>query len=107
MIDIAALTRFREQRFFNGWDGYVGAEAVDASEEAIRSLIDTLIALGPEGSEAAVRHEVGQCVERFNELDDGWICTIEREDICECLANVVDLCGLDGSADWVDDGRDW
>jgi hypothetical protein len=50
---------------------------------------------------------VRRCVKRFNKLDDGWICTIEREDICDCLAQIVDLCGMDGSADWVDEDRDW
>ncbi len=107
MLDIPGLQQFRGQRFFAGWDGYVAAEKVQASEDSIRSLIDALVALGPRGSKRTVRREVRACVERFNELDDGWICTIEREGIVECLGQIVDLCGMDGSAEWVDDGRDW
>ena len=107
MLDIPGLQQIRELRFFAGWDGYVAAEKVKAAEDSIRSLIDALVALGPEGSKRSVRREVQACVERFNELDDGWICTIEREDIVERLGHIVNLCGLDGSAEWVDDGRNW
>jgi hypothetical protein len=107
MQDIPGLQQVRERRFFEGWDGYVAAEKVTASEDSIRSLIDALVALGPKGSKRTVRREVRHCVERFNELDEGWICTIEREDIVECLGQIVDLCGMDGSAEWVDEGRNW
>jgi hypothetical protein len=107
MLDIPGLQQFRGQRFFEGWDGYVAAEKVKASEDSIRTLIDALVSLGSDGVKKAVRRAVRQCVERFNEMDGGWICTIEREDIVECLGRIVDLCGMDGSAEWVDDGRDW
>jgi hypothetical protein len=107
MLDIAALQQYRQERFFAGWDGYVPDQKVKASEESIRTLIDALVALGPKGSKRTVRKEVRACVERFNDLDEGWICTIEREDIVECLGHIVDLCGMDGTAEWVDDGRDW
>jgi len=70
-------------------------------------LIDNLIALGPAAHRALMRGAVHDCVERFNELDQGWIHTIEREDICDCLSRVVELCGLDGSADWIGEDREW
>ena len=107
MIDLAALRQFREQRYFADWDGSVPEEAIAAFEESIRKLVDTLIAVGPAASEPQVQEAVHACVAHFNELDQGWICTIEREDICDCLGQVVDLCGLDGSADWVAENRDW
>lgn len=107
MLDIPGLRRLREQPQFDGWAGYVPAGKVRAAEDAIRALVDALAALGPDGSLRAVRREVRRCVERFNELDDGWICTIEREDIVDGLGRLVDLCGMDGTAEWVDDGREW
>jgi hypothetical protein len=107
MLDIAALRRLREERFFAAWDGCVPSESVEASEQAIRSLLDDLVALGPAASKEEVRHSVHQCVERFNGLDRGWICTIEREDICDCLARIVEHCGMDSSAEWIAENREW
>jgi hypothetical protein len=107
MLDVTALKQFREQRFFAGWVGSVAPESVAASEQTIRALIDSLVALGPAAPETAVQEAVHDCVERFNELDQGWISTIEREDICDCLSRVVELCGLDSSADWIAENREW
>src|SRR5579859_1238666 len=106
MLDIAALGQFRERRFFAAWDGSVANDLVAASEKSIRLLIDRLIALGPAAAESAVQQAIHDCVEHFNELDQGWICTIEREDICDCLSRVVEYCGLDGSADWIAENRE-
>lgn len=107
MFDIDGLRRARKERFFAAWDGRVAAKAVEAAEEAIRSLIDGLIALGPCGTETDVREKVDQCVEQFNQLDNGWITTIERDDIGDCLSRIVGLCGMDRSADWVAENRVW
>jgi len=43
---------------------------------------------------SVLRHLVRKSVLQFNELNDGWICTIEREDICEELDRVIELCGF-------------
>ena len=83
MVNIVALRRLREQRFFDGWDELIDREHVEASETSVRRLIDDLIALGPQPAEEAVRGAVDECLRRFNDLDNGWICTTEREDICE------------------------
>jgi len=42
----------------------------------------------------------------FNELNDGWICTIEREDIFDTICEAIELCGLSCDEDWLDD-REW
>jgi hypothetical protein len=106
MADISPLQGLREQRFFDGWDTFVTPERVEASEASIRRLIDDLIALGANPSEAAVRRAVEACVRRFNDLDDGWICTIEREDIYEQVGRAVEACGFDCQEDWLQ-ARDW
>jgi hypothetical protein len=55
--------------------------------------------------------EIDRCVQRFNDLDQiweyHWILTIEREDICEELRDLIALCGYDGwEEEWIR-GRDW
>jgi hypothetical protein len=106
MADRAALRLLRGQRFFDGWDEFVSPEHVAASEASVRRLIDDLLALGPERTEEAARLAVDECVRRFNDLDDGWICTIEREDMYEQICRVVDACGFDCQEDWLDE-REW
>jgi len=93
-MHVDALEQHREQRFFRAWDGFVAAEHVSASEEAVRRLIDGVLAIGPVLDERTARRLVRQSVLRFNELNDGWICTIEREDICEELDRIIELCGF-------------
>jgi hypothetical protein len=107
MAEIAGLLRLREERFFDGWDEFVEDERVAASEASVRQLIDDLITIGPGLSEKAARAAVDACVRRFNALDDeGWICTIEREDIYEQVGRVIDLCGFEYGEEWVSE-RNW
>jgi hypothetical protein len=75
-------------------------------ETSVRRLVEELIALGPELTEAAARQAVDECIRRFNGLDDGWICTIEREDICEQVGRAIDLCGFVYAEEWLNE-RDW
>ena len=100
------LEGLRASRFFESWDGSIAPEHIEASEGILCRLIDDLIALGPDRTEDATRRVVEACVQRFNEIDDGWICTIEREDIYEQVGRVVDVCGFEYDEDWLD-GRDW
>jgi hypothetical protein len=106
MDDLTTWQRLREQRCFAGWDGYVAPEHVAAAEASVHRLIDDLIALGPTLTEEAARRAVDACVRRFNDIDDGWICTMEREDIYEQVGRVVVACGFDCQEDWLDE-RDW
>lgn len=106
MAKIAGLKRLRQARFFEGWDEFVSARRVKAAEGYLQKLIDELVALGPRMSEDAARRAVGACVRRFNRIDDGWICTIEREDIFEQICRLIDLCGFEYEEDWIGD-RDW
>lgn len=106
MADLTALRRRREGRFFEDWDDSISAERVAASESNLRRLIDDLLALGPGPTEEAARRVVDACVRRFNDLDDGRICTIEREGIFDQIGRVIDACGLDYDEDWLDE-RDW
>ena len=107
MADIAGLRRLREERFFAGWDESVGPERVTSSETSVRRLIDDLLAHGPDLSEDAARAAVDEFVRRFNALDDdGWIYTIEREDIYEQVGRAIDLRGFEYGEEWGSE-RDW
>jgi hypothetical protein len=73
----------------------------------LADTLDALIALGPKGSVKDSKDVLRRCIERYNELDEGFICTIEREELCDILYEIGDLCGLGSEGDWVDEWRDW
>ena len=107
MADISALQRLREEHFFDNWNEWIAPELVASSEANVLRLIDDLIAVGPQLPEHEARRAVDECVRRFNDLDeDGWIFTIERDDIFEQIGRVVDLCGFDYDEEWVSE-REW
>lgn len=102
------LQPFRDRRFFESWDEFVDAKRIKAAEASVRKLVEDLAALGaPPPPEADARRAVSRCVKHFNRMDgDGWICTIEREDIAECIGDLVEACGFEWDEDWLDD-REW
>ena len=106
MADRRALKKLCGERFFENWDEFLSPERVRASEGSVHLLVDALLALGPKPAGRAARSAVDACVRRFNDLDDGWICTIEREDIGDQIGRVVEACGFEYDEDWLDE-RDW
>jgi len=106
MSNIEALKRRRSEPVLAGWAGYVAEGLWNQSVASAHRLIDDLIGLGSDPKEADVKAAVDRCVVRFNELDDGWICTIEREDLFELICEVVGLAGFECDEDWVDE-REW
>ena len=92
---------------FQDWEGVVAAGKLDACRrivcEAARRLVESAEATKPE--RAAI---VRTAVHRLNEVDDGFICTIEREDLCDHLVAIGTAAGLSSAEidDALDD-RDW
>ena len=107
MSDLDALQERRGREPFRVWeDGPVTAERVAAANAAYHQLLGDFIAFGPSPAEADARAAVDACVRRFNALDDGWIMTIERDDIAEILWDVIERAGFEGEANWLDE-REW
>lgn len=107
----AALTKYRQRMAdgkiadFADWD--VTAQQRAAVRRALLGALDKLIALGRYGKVEAATEILRKCVERLNALDEGFICTIEREELCDILYAIGDFCGMDPDEEWVDEWRDW
>jgi hypothetical protein len=91
--------------FFGDWPITEPQRA--ACRKALGDTLDALIALGPRGTPDQASEVLQHCVERYNALDDGFICTIEREELSEILYEIGDLCGLPSDEDWLDEWREW
>ena len=102
------LAKLRGKRFLESWDTFVDCRMVNRSEASVQKLVEDLILLGDDPDEAKARKAVARCVKRFNRMDetDGWINTIEREDISDVIDGLVTACGFEPDEDWLDD-RDW
>ena len=99
---IDALIERRKQPLFGGWAGFVSDERMRQSVGSVTQLIDDLVALGSTADESSVEKSVRRCVECFNDIDDGWITTIEREEICDAISQIVSLGGLTFDEAWLD-----
>jgi hypothetical protein len=100
--------KLRETRWFEGWEGMVPADRQADAEACIRQLIDEIIAMGEDPRKSAVRKAVERSIQRFNEIDEQWIMSTEREDIYYAINDIVDLTGIecDDFDDWFN-GADW
>ena len=110
-MNLAQLREYRK-RLSGGKDAYfrdwpISPQTREACWQNLADTVDGLIALGPQASAEDASDTLRRCVERYNELDDGFICTIEREQLCDILYEIGDLCGLDSEEEWVDEWRDW
>jgi hypothetical protein len=101
------LERLRRKQFSPGGEDYVEPEVLRAVRRAIRELIDGLIALGPDAPVPLQLNLFHWATEQFNALDDGWIDTIAREDLCEILEDIAAAAGLVGYDDQLHARRDW
>jgi hypothetical protein len=106
MSDLPALKQRRENPPFREWKGSVPDDKIAAAVDSIGKLIDRVVSLGGTPDEEDVRSAASDCVKQFNELDDGWIMTIEREDIADAILGVVQLAGFEADDDWIED-RAW
>jgi len=105
MSDLTALTQLRERSLFATWP-VRRRDRQTAAVDAIRQLISKVIAIGANPNGSDVRLAISACVRTFNALDDGWIATIEREDIAEAIFDVVRLAGFQCDDGWIAD-REW
>lgn len=106
MTNESELRTFLKRRFFSSWDGFVSDERIQAAEACMQSLLRKLIAMGLAMTEESAREAVRQCVQEFNDIDAGWICTIEREEIYTQIGRLIRACGFTCREDWLS-GRNW
>jgi hypothetical protein len=95
------------KRPFKGWETFVDSDQLRAARRLVRKTIDALLALGPDAAAPLKINLFHALIEQFNEIDDGWICTIEREDICELADDLADRVGLEEYGEALTGRRDW
>jgi len=95
---------------FSTWDEYPPEKAKEGCQEIIRTFIRTLAAAKEPIEKRFVSSELKKCVECLNQFDaqnNNFIETIEREDICEALEDVVNAAKFPKLIEKVENWRDW
>jgi hypothetical protein len=103
MQHLEQLRQLRGRVSFPDWDAGHRRDV----ENLLRAMIDELLALGPGARDEAVMDKLRGAVEGLNQLDDGFIGTIEREDLCDALYKIGEAAGVSADEEWVDEYRDW
>jgi predicted house-cleaning noncanonical NTP pyrophosphatase (MazG superfamily) len=101
-----SLDDLRKRKFFADWSDYVEPANLRKARRVVRDLIDELIAL--QGSDQVATFDAfREAVERLNaaDMEDQFIDTIEREDLCDVIDQIAAAAGLDDYD--VTAWRDW
>jgi hypothetical protein len=96
---------------FSSWEGHVNPRALDESRRIYKSTVSKLVQIGLGKSRGAYLPVLNRYIEEFNRIEDKYefIETIEREDICENLSQILGLLKLQGVAkcDDLPAARNW
>lgn len=102
MIDFDGLKSYiNSDDLLTSWEGNVGAAALDATRITLRELASGLIAIGGAAKTDQIGKLFTECIDRLNALDSEheFICTIEREDLCEEFYVLGELCQVSENVD--------
>ena len=107
-MDIAQLEELKRSELLSEWMDYVDEADVLACRKILRDTIDKLLDAGPKKVTELGPSIITEAVRALNEIDTGFICTIEREDLCEFFEDLGEQCGL--SAEDIEEAlenREW
>ena len=83
---------------FSSWEGHVNPKALGESRLIYKTTLSKLVQVGLGKPKDAYIPYLNRYIEEFNRIDEEYefIETIEREDICEHLAQILDVLKLPG-----------
>jgi hypothetical protein len=93
------LEQLQKRQPFSSWIGMTDTKAVQASTLIYQATVSSLIRIGLGKPSASYMPTLNGYIEEFNRLDAQYhfIETVEREDICERLAEIVVILKLPGT----------
>ena len=102
------LNSLRTATFLKQWSPGVSQENIAKTRSVIEHGIDEMLILGSDASEAARIQALSAIVRSLNDADDGFICTLEREDLCDFFFAMGEHEGIsDRAVQEVLEERDW
>lgn len=93
-IDRAKLQALRPAGFLSTWAGGFSAESIATTRQVLESAIDRLIALSDGSTHQERVRVLRNAVAALNRVDDGSVCSIGRQDLCDFLFSLGIAAGL-------------
>lgn len=83
---------------FSSWEGHVDSKALGESRLIYKTTLSNLMQVGLGQPKEIYIPLLNRFIEEFNRIDEEYefIETIEREDICEHLEQILDILNLPG-----------
>jgi hypothetical protein len=95
---------------FPTWNDYPPKVAKEGCQKIIQSFIHILDKAGKPLDRNFVAKELKKCIEELNQFDSknkNFIETVEREDLCEVLEEIVNAAKFSDLIEEVEDWKDW
>ena len=95
---------------FPNWDEYPPKKAKEGCRRIVQSFIKDLVAAPKPLARDFVRDRLKECVQELNKFDlkqKHFIETVEREDLCEVLEEVLHAAKFPELAESIEEWRDW
>ena len=95
------LEQLQAKTPFSSWEGHVDSKALAESRLIYKTTLSKLVQVGLGKQKDAYIPLLNRYIEEFNRIDEEYefIETIEREDICEHLGQILDILKLPGVED--------
>ncbi len=92
------LERLQAKTPFSSWEGHVNPRALDESRLIYKTTLSKLVQIGVGKPKDTYLPPLNNYIEEFNRIDEKYefIETIEREDICEHLVEILGVLQLAG-----------
>ncbi|MBW8863396.1 MAG: hypothetical protein JF609_00435 [Verrucomicrobia bacterium] len=105
----SSFSKLLAKDLFPTWKDYPPKAAKEGCRRIIRAFIQTLAEAKAPLKRDFVATELKKCVEELNQLDThkNFIETIEREDLCEVLHEVLHAAKFPELSDEIENWRDW
>lgn len=99
----------KSKKRFVSWEGAVSVELIEVCRQVFLDAIDALMEREGKPRKKLVVSVLRECVERLNELDaeQHFIDTIEREDLCQEIDEIVCASGFPNDEGIADRWREW
>jgi hypothetical protein len=105
-----SFSKLLAKDLFPSWDDYPPRAAKEGCQKIVKSFIQTLSATREPLGREFVSKELKKCVEQLNQFDSKnkkFICTIEREDLCGVLEDVINAAKFPDLIERIEGWRDW
>lgn len=92
------------------WEDCIPENALVKVRELLQKTMEEIFTIKPTPKNRKGRKIIKECVHNLNTLNmeyNDFICTTEREDLCEILCNLLEFLGVESPEEVIEENRNW